>query len=58
MQPDLALTVSGPAQVAQGGQATFSLAVSDLTGALTNGIHLIATLPAGAVLDATSSDRG
>jgi len=56
--PDLGVSVSGPAQVAPGAEATFSLAVSDLNGATASGIHLIATLPPGATVVSTSSDRG
>ena len=56
--PDLAITVGGPVQVAVGGQATFSLAVSDANGATASGVHAIVTLPAGALVDSTSSDRG
>ena len=41
-----------------GGQASFALAVADLDGAGASGIHLLLTLPAGAVVDQASSDRG
>ena len=56
--PDLAVTVSGPATVAVGGQATFALAVSDLNGAGASSMHLVATLPPGATVNGVSSDRG
>jgi RTX calcium-binding nonapeptide repeat (4 copies)/Domain of unknown function DUF11/Fibronectin type III domain/FG-GAP repeat len=56
--PDLAVTASGPPTVAAGGQATFALAVSDLNGAGASSIHLLATLPPGAVVAGASSDRG
>ena len=56
--PDLAVTVGGPAEIATGGQATFSLAVSDVNGAGATGVHTIVTLPAGATVNSTYSDRG
>ncbi len=56
--PDLAVTASGPQQISTGGQATYTLAVSDLNGATANDIHLFVTLPSGATVDQTSSDRG
>ena len=58
MAPDLATTLTAPAQIAQGGQATIALTVSDLNGALATGIHTTLTLPAGATLAASYSDRG
>ena len=56
--PDLALTLAAPTQVAPGGQATYNLAVSDLNGAGASSIHAIVTLPTGATVDSTTSDRG
>jgi Domain of unknown function DUF11/Fibronectin type III domain len=56
--PDLSVAVGAPAEVALGGQATFTLAVSDLNGAAASNLHALVTLPAGAIVDATSSDRG
>jgi Ca2+-binding RTX toxin-like protein len=56
--PDLALTLEAPAHVAVGEQTFFSLGVFDLNGATATGIQLIVSLPAGATVDFTSSDRG
>jgi Domain of unknown function DUF11 len=56
---DLATSVSVlPAQIATGGSAIFRIAVTDVTKTPATHLHVTVTLPAGAVVDSTSADRG
>jgi uncharacterized repeat protein (TIGR01451 family) len=45
-------------QVAPGGTVTFRIVVNDLSATPANHLHVTVTLPAGAVVDSASTDRG
>ena len=56
---DLATSVTASAtQVSPGGSITYRVAVNDLTPTPANHLHVIVTLPAGAVVASATADRG
>jgi hypothetical protein len=56
---DLATSVSASAaQIAPGGAVSFRVVVADLTGTPATHLHVTVSLPAGAVVGSTSTDRG
>jgi uncharacterized delta-60 repeat protein len=56
---DLGVAVtSDTAQIAPGGQETFRIKVTDISGQPANNLHVVITLPAGAIVNLAQTDRG